>query len=317
MRDNNTDYTASGTVFSKPDWTDAGKNNPISHTMTQNVGVQLEFLVTPSDAPSRSYKIKGTGPTGLNFDSTINLPGGTQVIPLTSTDQLATKVQKLTGSINWVITSNSQTVMTQSTGSHTVYVTMGTPRNDGTVPNTVTQKRMERAVSAVAGAGSLDPNAIVKTVIQDQGAFDLSKPQSNEWVVPDTGGDCQSIVRFTAAVLNMINVPGNLVQKNVYAIETAPTVGIEVDPPGGLNNPPRFHPNGVWKLALMGGGCNAFEATAKFTFNGVTKYYAGGTTGIFSNPDQVLTVFESLSWIGFDLVNGQSTCVVRQVIYTY
>jgi hypothetical protein len=53
MRDNNSDYTASGTVFSKPDWTDAGKNNPISHTMSQNVGVQLEFLVTRSKAPAQ------------------------------------------------------------------------------------------------------------------------------------------------------------------------------------------------------------------------------------------------------------------------
>jgi len=314
MRDNNSDYTASGTVFSKPDWTDAGKNNPISHTMTQNVGVELEFLVTPSDAASRSYKIKGTGPTGLNFDSTINLPGGTTVIPLTSTDQLETKVQKLTGSINWVISKDGQDVMTQSTGSHTVYVTIGTPRNDGTVPNSVTQKRMERAVQAVASAGSLDPNAIVKKVIQDQGTFDLNKPQANEWVVPDTGGDCQSIVRFTAAVLNMINVPGTIVHKNVYAIETAPTHGIEVDPPGGLNNPRRFHPNGIWILSLIGGGCNAFEATAKFTFNGITRYYAGGTTTIANNPDEVLKVFESLSWVGFD---SSGTCVVKQVIYTY
>jgi hypothetical protein len=239
------------------------------------------------------------------------------VIPLTSTDQLATKVQKLTGSINWVITKDTQTVMTTPTGSHVVYVTIGTPRNDGTVPGAVTQKRMERAVSAVAAAGSLDPNLIVKSVIQSQGAFDLNKPQSNEWVVPDTGGDCQSIVRFTAAVLNMINVPGTIVHKNVYAIETAPATGIEVDPPGGLNNPIRRHPNGIWILSLIGGGCNAFEATAKFTFNGITKYYAGGTTTIANNPDEVLKVFQSLSWVDFPIVGGQPTCTVKQVIYTY
>jgi glucodextranase-like protein len=325
MRDNNSDYTATGTVFSKPDWTDAGTNNPISHTMSQNVGVSLEFLVTPSDAPSRSYHIKGTGPTGLNFDSTINLAGGSPVIPLTSTDQLATKVQKLTGSINWVITSNSQTVMTTPTGSHVVYVTIGTPRNDGTVPGTVTQKRMERAVSAVAGAGSLDPNAIVKTVVQDQGAFDLNKPQANEWVVPDTGGDCQSIVRFTKAVLDMINVPGTIVQDNIYAIETAPTTGIEDGTGGGLNTHVRVNPNGLWVLSLIDGsvhadgskGCNAFESTAKFTFNSITKYYAGGTTGIFDNPDQVLTVFTSLSWVAGAVVNGQTECFEKQVVYTY
>jgi hypothetical protein len=239
------------------------------------------------------------------------------VISLTSTDQLATQVQKLTGSINWTITSNSQTVMTTPTGPHIVYVTMGTPRNDGTVPNTVTQKRMERAVSAVAAAASLDPNAIVKSVLQTQGAFDLNKPQVNEWVVPDTGGDCQSIVRFTAAVLNMINVPGTVVQDNIYAIETAPTKGIEDGAGGGLNTHPRINPNGIWQVSLIGGGCNAFESTAKFTFNGITKYYAGGTQRISPNPDDVLNVFTSMSWVGFDIVNGQSTCVEKQLIYTY
>ncbi len=232
MRDNNSDYTASGTVFSKPDWTDAGKNNPISHTMSQNVGVELE-----------------------------------------------------------------------------------------------TQKRMERAVQQVAAAGSLDPNLIVKTVIQAQGNFDLSKAQANEWVVPDDGGDCQSIVRFTAAVLNMINVPGTVLQDNIYAIETAPTTGIEDGTSGGLNAHPRINPNGIWRLFLIDGsvnpdgskGCNAFESTAKFTFNNITKYYAGGTTpvGIFDNPDQVLNVFTSLSWTQFATVNGQSKCFEKQVVYTY
>jgi hypothetical protein len=68
---------------------------------------------------------------------------------------------------------------------------------------------------------------------------------------------------------------------------------------------------------LIGGGCNAFEATAKFSFNGITKYYAGGTSpnvGVFDNPDQVLTVFESLSWVDFDASNN---CIVKQVIYSY
>ena len=81
-----------------------------------------------------------------------------------------------------------------------------------------------------------------------------------------------------------------------------------------MNNPRRFHPNGIWILSLIGGGCNAFEATAKFTFNGITRYYAGGTTTIANNPDEVLKVFESLSWVGFD---SSGTCVVKQVIYTY
>jgi hypothetical protein len=117
----------------------------------------------------------------------------------------------------------------------------------------------------------------------------------------------------------MVNVPGTIVQKNIYAIETAPSVGIEADPPGGLNYPVRYdlpnHPD--WSLTLIDGdgGCNAFEATAKFTYAGVTKYYEGGVPGSFAtNPSQVLTVFQSLSWVGF---TPQGVCTVRQVVYTY
>jgi hypothetical protein len=287
--------------------------------MNLNVGVDLEFLVTPSDAPSRSYNIKGVGPTGLNYEGTIDLGGGTQVRGLTSTDKLENKIQKLTGSINWELKFNNTSVLTKSTGSHTVYVTIGTPRADGTFAGAVTQKRMERAVSQAGSAGSLDPHTITKKVIQLQGAFDLNAPQTNEWLVPDNNGDCQSIVRYTRAVLDMINVPGTILHKNVYAIETAPAVGIEVNPPGGLNNPTRVHPNGLWVLALMDGstppGCNAFEATAKFTHNGVTKYYAGGTNGVFDNPNQVLTVFQSLSWVAG--VGTPPVCTAKQVIFTY
>ena len=321
MRDNNSNYTASGSLFTKPDWDDAGKNNPISHTMNQNVGVDLEFLVTPSDAPSRSYSIKGTGPTGLNYEGTVDLGGGTQVRPLTSTDKLENKIQKLMGSINWELKFNNASVHTRSTGSHTVYLTIGTPRNDGTTAGAVTQKRMERAVSQAAAAASLDPHSITKKVIQAQGNFDLNAAQVNEWLVPDNGGDCQSIVRFARAVLDMINVPGTILHRNVYARETAPTTGIEVDGAthGGLNTDVRMHPNGIWSLALMDGstppGCNAFEATAKFTHNGITKYYAGGTLGVFDNKNQVLTVFRSLSWVGG--VGTPPVCTIMQVVHSY
>src|SRR5262249_21752484 len=159
----------------------------------------------------------------------------------------------------------------------------GTPRNDSDSRFAVTQKRMERAIAVAGATGSLDPHTIVKKVIVDQGAFDLNGPKANEWEVPDSPSDCQSIVRFTIAVLNMINIPGPAVHKNIYAIETAPTIGIEVDPPGGLGNPKRFHPNGIWDLTLIdgNGGCNNFEATAKFTDSGITKYYAGGTSLVF------------------------------------
>jgi len=119
----------------------------------------------------------------------------------------------------------------------------------------------------------------------------------------------------------MVDVPGTFEHRRIYAIETAPSVGIEV--PGthqGLNEDVRTHPTEPWELALIDGdgGCNAFEAAAKFTSCGVMRYYAGGTETVTTNNDDVLKVFDSMSWIAFagrDVVCAQ--CTVQEDVYEY
>jgi len=85
---------------------------------------------------------------------------------------------------------------------------------------------------------------------------------------------------------------------------------------GGLNTDVRWHPTEAWSLALIDGDgcCNAFEAVAKFASCGELRYYAGGTTLSFVNKDDVLKVFDSISW-----VSGGSgcDCVIEQVVLSY
>ncbi len=346
MRDNNSDFSSSGSVFSEPEWVPVSRNYPISHTMDSNVKVKLEFEILPVNLPSTIFNIIGTGTLGLNFNENVNLSGGSNFISITASERTERKIQKIMENISWVVSLNNSICTEQVSDAHTIYSTLGTPRNDDIAKHRVTQKRMARAVEAASGANSLYPFDIVKKVIQDPNGdgildeFDLNLHQPNAWLVPDNGGDCQSIVRFAEKVAKMVNVPGTFDHKNIYAIEEAPTTAIEVDHPGGLNNPRRYHPlhprgdpNGEWRLALIdrNGGCNNFEATGKFTYAGQTKYYAGGTTLVRENPDDILTlVFDSLSWIAFEQrldENGDPVldengdpifdCVIKEVVHIY
>lgn len=141
----------------------------------------------------------------------------------------------------------------------------------------------------------------------------------NAWDVPDRpSAPCESIVRFAEKVAKMVNLPGTFEHRNIYAIETAPATAIEAPSThGGLNTDGRMHPTQTtWGLALIDGdaGCNAFEATAKFTACGQTLFYAGGVPGaVFTNKDDVLKVFDTLSWIEF--VGG--VCTIRENVFQY
>jgi len=202
-------------------------------------------------------------------------------------------------------------VVQAQTGPHTAYITMGPPQDTDQERYVVTQNRMERAVHWAGLADSTKPHAIVAEVLYSLAPlFNLQREAVNAWTVPDEnlGVDCQSMVRFAESVAKMVNFPGTFEHVNIYAIETHPTDAIEDDPdcvPAGgcpccgFNSNVRVHPaNPAWVLSLVaGGGCNSFEATAKFTYCGETRYYPGGTTAAYQNKDDVLYVFDTMSWV--------------------
>ena len=321
LRDNNLNYEPIGTLFGEPEWRFVAplRDYPVSHTMDLPVTLSWEIRVTPGGVSDLPCRLLSTGPQGFNVDETALLDGGLQAVMVTSTDVLEKRIWILSPIMEWRIVHDGRTFHRRASGPHTMYVTVGTPRDTALPQHVVTMARMERAVIHAGAPQSLNPHEIVEWVIGSQGNFQLLNPRDNAWDVPEFGGDCQSIVRFAGKVAKMVNIAGTFAHKNIYAIEDLtqtpvfdPAVAIEGDPPAGLNNPVRFHPTqSQWSLSLVdfGSGCNAFEAVAKFTACGQTMYYPGGVPWtLLDNKDDVLKVFQSLSWI--EWVNG--VCTVRQ-----
>ena len=77
----------------------------------------------------------------------------------------------------------------------------------------------------------------------------------------------------------------------------------------------RYHSTQPWSLYLIDGdgGCNAFEAVAKFTACGETRLYPGGASSTFTNKNDVLTIFRALSWIE----DVGEDCIVREDVFVY
>lgn|GEM_PF-1922894 len=322
MRDNSTDYEPTGPVFEEPEWFPGWtppRNAPFSHTMDSNVVIEAIIFVQPSDLPDTPFRITCTGPQGFNFDQTVTLHGALNLSTVTSTDLLERRIQKLTADLTWRIELGGFSYVHEQTGPHTAYITMGAPRDTDQDPHVVTQNRMDRAVDWASRANSTKPHSIVQKVMQDVAPhFNLNRSSENAWDVPedllsappgqDPGVDCQSMVRFAENVAKMVNFPGTFEHVNIYAVETDPMTAIEDDPNCvpvdtcpccGFNSNLRVHPaNPAWVLSLVvGGGCNSFEATAKFTYCSETRYYPGGTTAVYEDKDDVLYVFDMMSWV--------------------
>jgi hypothetical protein len=319
MLDNNTDFEPTGSPFTDPEWFptwNPPKNYPISHTMDVNVAVNLVVNLTPVDVPALTFQVVGASPVaGFNFSGSTTLHGGTNLPAFTSTDRIDRTIQKITPSIRWTFTRDGSTCDDETTGPHTVYVTMNTPSGTTQLDFVVTQKRMERAVQQAGAANSLNPHEIVKTVIQAQ-PFNLNSAPTNPWTVPTDTGDCQSIVRFAEMVARQIGCPGTFAAVKVYATNTAPTIGIEVPITQWINAV--SHTTEPWTLGLISGGatpgCNVFEAAAKFTHCNATRYYPAGTSLVYTDKTEVLYVFDKMSWV---LRAVLPTCTVMSDVFTY
>ncbi|MGB2986625.1 MAG: hypothetical protein WBE26_12170, partial [Phycisphaerae bacterium] len=316
MRDNNTDYEPTGDLFQEPEWT-LGWNHPISHTMDLSVDANLIIDVSPPDMPQFDYQITCSGPQGFNFDVVVPLESGLNFPDLTSTDKIDKKIQKITQELEWEIMKDGYSYLNQATGPHAVYATMGIPRDTGLDQHVVTQKRMERTVTEVGATGSLDPHIITLIVIQAQGRYDPDANRPNAWVLPDFPvdhrGDCQTIIRYAGKVLEMSGVPGTFQHVHVYATNGAPNTAIaaliDAPNPTGLctqltDDGYISHPeNPTWKLFLEDedGKPNCYEAAAKLTYEGTTKYYPGGVPGAALDiPLEVLHLFHALSWFEYE-----------------
>ncbi|NOT02644.1 MAG: hypothetical protein HOP29_18720, partial [Phycisphaerales bacterium] len=185
MLDNNTDFNPTGTLFAQPEWGPIAtppRNNPISHTMGLGVDVIVFLSVMPQDMPAESYALVGTSTTpGFSFGTVLSLGGGLNIESVTSTGVLEPKIQTIEPMIEWRVAGPVCDIVIATSGPHTVYVTIGTPR-DALIPeHTVTQKRMERAVEWAGASGSTKPHEIVKDVMHSLA------PLFNLGPIPKTG----------------------------------------------------------------------------------------------------------------------------------
>jgi hypothetical protein len=339
LKDYDTDWKDGGAVFPKPEWTPA-KQAPISHTMDQAVQIEVTLQVTPADACPETGTLHGEGPGGMTFEQTgVSFKPGEIKLTLTSdaAHKIEKKIQELNFQISWTSPGTSVSV-SPSTTSNTMFVTMGTP----TAPRQpgITLKRMRHAVKATGGANSLDPHAIVKSVMSKWSSFNLSQVYDNEWELADdktypsgpkagqlVGADCQTIVRHTESVIRMVGCPGKADFIVVWAKVPTPTHGEEnLAYTPNMSSPKRWYNDNrpsradraSWRATLVdgSGGQNRYEACLRFTYpegsssTADMKYYAGGVD-VFNNANEVIGVFTTMSW------RDENTGLVTDAIHTY
>jgi hypothetical protein len=244
MTDNNTDWTDSGTLFTKPEWAYGSASKPISHTKNQNVDVSVDFEVNPANAEETDADITGTAAFGsLVFTATKQkFKGGTITVDARTTTAIPDLVQKLAGDISWSVnTALDGTFDVGASWGHTVYVTMDTPISVTDREAGFTLKRMDKSVELVQSTGMAvapwanAPGAIVKalmgkisgyTLVADPAVpVSLNHPQyfngvGGAWNMADfiaNSAECQAIVRFFRAVIKQVGCPGLAQIMLIYA----------------------------------------------------------------------------------------------------
>jgi hypothetical protein len=327
LKDHTGSWSDGGSVYAEPEWTSAAQN-PLSHTMDRKVKLVVKLRAEPA-GESETGKLRGEGPDGLVFEKdNVSFGGDNIVVNLESDRPLAKKVQELDFKIRWSVSGTTVDVTPGET-RNTMYVTMGTPATRPAQPG-VTLKRMKQAVKSTTGANSVDPHKIIEHVMSKWGSFNLSVVHENAWELGDetrrpdgtlVGADCQTIVRYTDNVTQMIGCPGTADFIVVWAKVPTPTTGEEnpayvpnmADPKQWYNDHRPHDPaKARWRATLIDGddGQNKYEACLRFSYGGTTAYYAGGV-GKKANANEVITVFKSMSW------RDEDTAEIKDVIHTY
>lgn len=320
IRKNTTNYLTGGNLYPAVQWNVATKDNaPVTQQAgtTQKVSVKLTLNVG-NIANNTPYTLTGTSTeTALNFTQSGNLAvtGTSAVITVTATNALGTDIRKISATITWSLVlnpgGNQQTLPLGQTGPHVIYTTWGTPVVTNAASQ-VTDIRMARtvtvvnqAIQGVKGTGKAPSPARIVYFLMGNSNFFLGRNLvgANAWTLPDTtGASCISISTFVSLVANMTGLPGMFTIKTYIATENAPNTAVE----GDLSRTVRKNPaNPKQYLALWDSHnmANSFEATVLYTIGGNTYYFPGGAGNVvYTNKDDVLTVFQSLGWGEFDSV---------------
>jgi hypothetical protein len=321
LTDNAKTWANTGKALPEPEWT-AKEQHPISHTMNERVKLTVTLKIKPEGAVPQEGTLVAKGPNGLEFEADVTFKAGEVKVTLDSgRTTLPKKLQKLDLALDWSV-KDVEGIGALSTTHTPTFVTLDTPRTPTRRPG-VTLKRMEKAIAASSATGSIDPPTIVKSVISTWNHYNLKVAFSNAWELgadakdPTTGelvgADCQTIVRFTQNVIAMVGVPGKAEFVVVWAKVKSPKKGEEsLNARNHMTSPVQWHPDrGTdakkkrWAACLVdsSGGLNNYEAALRFTHGG-KRYYPGGVNAVFKNPDEVIKVFTTMSWVDFDDIDA-------------
>lgn len=326
MRDNNADWGASGTVR-EPEWqlTDRLEevSVPISETRNTPLRVELGLDVVPYTAPPGPARLTGRGTdSAFTFDYGGDLGGGrNRRLTLTSTGRLPDTVTALEDQqVRWELEwQGARREIGRTT--HTVYVTLGEPRDR----DEVTLRRMRLAVTLARRVGALGSHALVQGLMEKWTTYNLKVTYANEWQLadnPERGAQCIDLVRFVNSLIGVLGAEGTARAVVVWAHPAQPLVPVETPwtrAAGGLETSGAVPPApGWWPALIDGGGCpNNFEAALVLTDGGMTRYYPGGVPDLstpFTTPLQVLHVFRCLVWL---TPVTRDVYDVQQVLATY
>ena len=332
LRDHDASWEARGDLIREPEWTPA-RQAPISHTLGTAVTLRLELQVGPAGAAPTRVTLKGDGPGEVDFQRELELAPGKVTVELTSSGALEKSVQELELAIDWSLSQPGLLVAPARTTTRT-FVTMGTPEEaGGWGERGFTVRRMSKAVQSVGAIKSLDPHEVVTGVMKRWNEFNLEVAFRNAWELGDEtrdpktgaliGADCQTIVRYTRLLIKQAGVPGQAEFVVIYGQCTDPKKGLEsLDARQHMGRPLQWHNEQFpkardaarerWAAYLIdgAGGINNYEAALRFTHDGRKHYYPGGVPAVMDDPDQVIKVFTSMSWV--DLRTGAAQDAIHR-----
>ena len=157
MKDNNTDWKDTGSLFPKPEWKYGQPSAPVSITKAQRLIVEVTFEVNPADAEETKADVTGKAAGSLGslvFEGSTQFKGGTMTLTAESVGRLPDMVTKLTGNIDWSVSTEKDGPFDAGhTFDHTIYVTIDMPISAPGREAGITQKRMEKAVELVSATG--------------------------------------------------------------------------------------------------------------------------------------------------------------------
>lgn len=307
MKDNNSTWADSGSVYSEPEWISGGStNNPMSHTKNKNVIVTVQLDIQPSN-PGVTFNLTGTGgDTGFNFEKTgISSPN----VTITSTGKIPDKVSTITNQyIAWdlKVTSLNTPVEREleESGPHKIYVTYGTPAG-----STVTERRIREV--CISANGKSDSKECTNAVFDNlSGQYNLGASMwgpTPVWLLHNSSesSQCPGLAKYVNVHFQMLGLGAGIIKYcrakpdgSYEATSSAPSTEWRWIPDPNIGHPmPTTHDDEYQneRLAHLDGDgkANAYEATC--FFNGF--HYALGVSRIRTTAKGVVQdAFTDIRW---------------------